>query len=192
MKLKKLKKMFEPLTRGGRQYKILGQKNGFITITVKAGDWIILNLSKNGRVYTDEISINDLIPIKKEEPKKPIIDYSKLPKDVLCAINGYVDFLRYTTGDGTFYFTGRDSFTHQDTKQSAPIKTTTIKIIDNPVRPVIGNILNEIPDNVRITLSILDTFQGREEVAHSPITGLMQDFCSRQKGTAIFYQILGE
>ena len=191
MKLKKLKKMFEPLTRGGFEYVILEYVTSDlypIKIVVRTTTrWDFYTVMRDGSRIAGEHNNCDLIPIKKEKPEKPVIDYSKLPKNVLCEVGGIK--LRYSNGNGVFFGNGLDSSTAGTVIADS---YGHIKIIDNPVRPVIGNILNEIPDNVRITLSILDTFQGREEVAHSPITGLMQDFCSRQKGTAIFYQILGE
>ena len=179
MKRKKLKNMFEPKTRDGTTFKIMGNYTetlglGFRVAYVVLDDelgWSLKSCSENGMQGTRN-NVYDLIPVK---PEKRVIDYTALPKDVLCVICGH--HKRYSNGLGDFIKNGCDSFTQYEGR----IIATRIKIIVNPTRPARGNILNEIPDNVRVKVTHKDGVE---------VTDYIQDIQS--KDTVIYYQILRE
>ena len=173
--VEEIRAMFEPKTKNGSDFVILGVKAERFTMALCAagGEWVLVEVDHSGKIpcLTHCESLYDLVPIK------PAIDYSKLPKNVLCRV-GYEEVRRYSTGRGHFYLDGKDSSTGGTHVES----WFDIKIIDNPVRPNHDDSLEHIPRNVKVRVW---DYEDEEEV------GLAQDYF--EKSTEfIWYQILAE
>lgn len=180
--VEEIKSMFKPKTRAGNEYVILDVLDNEIAAAVEIGrKWQILYYEINGKAINYSIYNGlDLIPIK------PKIDYSKLPKDVLCLVR-YMgnDILRYSNGEGGFYAKGSDSFSK---KHKGAYFSEVVMIVDNPERVNYENQIEFIPDNVRVRVEVFDT------VFFHKRCGLVQEVRDNldEGETIIWYQILAE
>ena len=178
-KLEEMKAKFKDKTAGGLEFIILEVYTDSMQVMVKSRDsvasvnrWVLCLYNLGGESFG---TTGNLVPIR------PVIDYSKLPVDVLCevALSGQMRGLRYSSGDGSFFCGGRDSNSHVPgmTKQAH----TEIEIVGNPIRANIGNKVSLLPDNIMLRVwSGKDTYH----------TGLSQML--RGWSDIIYYQILGE
>ena len=180
-KLEEMKAKFKDKTAGGLEFIILEVFEKGMQVVIRRTDrdtmtrdayWNTYHLQLDG-VCRGQGQLS-LVPIK------PVIDYSKLPVDVLCevAISGQMRGLRYSSGDGSFFCGGRDSNSTSPgmTKQAC----TEVELVENPVRANIGNTLERLPDNISLKVWTLDS----THIGHSQMLRGWSDI--------IYYQILGE
>ena len=113
-------------------------------------------------------------------PIKPVIDYSKLPVDVLCEVRiGTSQRSRYSDGRGGFLPEGRDSTSAVGYKTRGD--WDVIKIVENPIRANIGNTLALLPDNISLKVWL------SKNTCHTGSSQML-----RGRSDIIHYQILGE
>ena len=177
-KLEEMRAKFKDKTAGGLEFTILEVYTDSMQVVVKSRDsvasvnrWVLCLYNLGGESFG---TTGNLVPIR------PVIDYSKLPVDVLCevALSGQMRGLRYSSGDGSFFCGGRDSNSNSPgmTKQAC----TEVELVENPVRANIGNTLELLPDNISLKVWA----QGDTHIGHSQMLRGWSDI--------IHYQILGE
>jgi len=119
-------------------------------------------------------------------PKKVGIDYSKLPKDTLCEVNGegITPLLRYSDGEGQFYQEGRTSKTRNFAHKT--MVWSSMKVIENkPVAWFGGKC--PIPEGVKFRVWYRN---GETDEGAMGFDGSHGGFGNG--GDIIAYQILGE
>ena len=177
-KLEEMKAKFKDKTAGGLEFIILEVYTDSMQVMVKSRDsvasvnrWVLCLYNLGGESFG---TTSNLVPIR------PVIDYSKLPVDVLCevAISGQMRGLRYSSGDGSFFSDGRDSNSHVPGMGKRPL--LEVEIVENPIRANIGNTLELLPDNISLKVWTLDS----THIGHSQMLRGWSDI--------IYYQILGE
>ena len=181
--LEEFKAVYKPETLGGLKVNFLascGEGESFTvwaTVYPAQGNWVTREFDSGGR------SRGVLIYQLKE--RKPVIDYSRLPIDVLCQVMISKEpwVLRYSDGKGGFFANGR-------TSQTGEVKCNGIaqvRVVINKIWANVGTEFKILPDNVRVKV-------WRKEGAYEQNVfeeGFVQEF-QRHYKSVFWYQILGE
>ena len=179
-KLEEMKAKFKDKTAGGLEFVILEVYTDSMQVVVKSRDslssinrWVLCLYDLGGASFG---TTSNLVPIK------PVIDYSKLPVDVLCETSSKTGgkLRRYSDGRGNFFTVGKDSGSVENKDHS--ITLGGVKIVDNPIRANFNSQVDNIPDNVNIKVWLADG-----QVYLTRCNKGLRDWPN-----IIYYQILGE
>ena len=176
-KLEGMRAKFKGKTERGHEFDILEVYTDSMQVLVKNSDllsinrWVLCLYDLEGKSLG---TTSNLVPIK------PVIDYSKLPVDVLCEAPSKTGgkLRRYSDGRGGFFTVGKDSGSVENKDHA--ITLDYVEIIDNPIRANIGNTLALLPDNINLRVwtrgnnihnGHSQTFRGWSDIIHYRILG---------------------
>ena len=178
-KLEEVRAKFQDKTAGGLEFIILEVHTDSMQVTVRGtqeryrggGQWEVYQHNLDGVCGRgQQFSL---------VPTKPVIDYSRLPVDVLCKVRiGIRHRPRYSDGCGGFFPDGKDSTSATSCNHCN--KRDVVKIMDNQIRANIGNTLALLPDNINLKVwtrgdnihnGHSQTFRGWSDIIHYQILG---------------------